>query len=81
MAAAVVGGVSLIAREPLVFILGGSMIIGLSWWHRQAHSVNPQLEALKRNAGVSGTSMVPTPGSSDVMEPVVSESETMGGMF
>jgi hypothetical protein len=39
--AAIVGGISLIAKDPNVFIIGGAMIIALSWWHRHANAVNP----------------------------------------
>lgn len=39
--AGVVAGVSLISKDPTVFILGGSMVIALDWWHRHANEVNP----------------------------------------
>lgn len=42
LSAAVVGGISLIAKDPTVFILGGSMIVALSWWYRHANAVNPE---------------------------------------
>lgn len=41
-AAAVVGGVSLIAKDGTVFILGGAMIVALSWWNKHANMVNPE---------------------------------------
>lgn len=41
--AAIVSAVSLIARDPSVFILGGAMVIGLAWWHRHADMVNPDV--------------------------------------
>lgn len=40
---AVVAGVSLIARDPTIFILGGAMVIALAWWHRHADMVKPEL--------------------------------------
>lgn len=40
-AAGIVGGISLIARDSNVFIVGGAMIVALSWWHRHANAVNP----------------------------------------
>lgn len=49
--AAVVAGVSLIAKDPTVFIIGGSMVIALSWWHRHANHVNP-LTGLASMAGM-----------------------------
>jgi hypothetical protein len=41
-AAAVVGGISLIAKDATVFIIGGGMIIALSWWNKHANMVNPE---------------------------------------
>lgn len=41
-AAAVVGGISLISKDATVFIIGGSMIIALSWWNKHANMVDPQ---------------------------------------
>lgn len=40
---AFVGGISLIAKDPTIFILGGSMVIVLAWWHRHADMVKPEL--------------------------------------
>lgn len=42
-AAAVVSGVSLLAKDPTVFVLGGSMVVILAWWHRHANHYNPSL--------------------------------------
>lgn len=42
LSAAVVAGISLITKDPTVFVLGGSMVIALSWWNRHANEVNPQ---------------------------------------
>lgn len=36
-----VAGISLIARDPDIFIIGGLTTIGLAWWHRHANMVNP----------------------------------------
>lgn len=41
--AAIVAGVSLIAHDATVFILGGSMVIGLAWMHRHANQVHPEV--------------------------------------
>jgi hypothetical protein len=40
-AAGVVAGISLLAKDPTVFVLGGSMVVVLSFWHRHANMVNP----------------------------------------
>lgn len=39
--AGIVGGVSLIAKDPTIFILGASMVVVLDWWHRHANAVDP----------------------------------------
>jgi hypothetical protein len=40
-AAVVVSGISLIARDPTIFILGGAMVVAMAWWTRHANAVNP----------------------------------------
>lgn len=40
-AAGVVAGVSLIAKDATIFVMGGAMVIALDWWHRHANEVNP----------------------------------------
>lgn len=40
-AAGVVAGVSLLTKDPTVFVVGGSMVVVLSFWHRHANMVNP----------------------------------------
>lgn len=40
-AAGVVAGISLLAKDPTVFVLGGTMVVVLDWWHRHANEVNP----------------------------------------
>lgn len=39
--AAIVGGISLLAKDPTVFIVGGAMVIITDWWYRHANVVNP----------------------------------------
>jgi hypothetical protein len=38
---AVVGGISLIARDANIFIIGGFMVIAMALWTRHANGVNP----------------------------------------
>jgi hypothetical protein len=40
-AAAVVAGISLLSKDGTVFIIGGTMVVVMSWWHRHADAVNP----------------------------------------
>lgn len=41
--AAAVGAVSLISRDATVFILGGSMVVIMAWWHRHSNMHNSTL--------------------------------------
>lgn len=40
-AAGAVAAISLISKDPVVFMLGGSMVVILSVWHRHANLVDP----------------------------------------
>ena len=41
LAAGVVGGISLIAKDPAIFIIGGTMVVAYDWFTRHANYVNP----------------------------------------
>lgn len=41
LATAVVAGISLIAKDATIFIIGGLSVVGMSWLHRHANAVNP----------------------------------------
>jgi hypothetical protein len=41
--AGVVAAVSLIAGDPTVFIIGGTMVVSMDWWIRHANANNPSL--------------------------------------
>lgn len=42
-AAGAVAGISLIAKDATVFILGGTMVVVLNWWHKHANAVMPEI--------------------------------------
>jgi hypothetical protein len=58
-AAGVVAGISLLAKDPTIFIVGGSMVIALDWTHRHANVVDsttnkvPQPPQVVGNPGAS----------------------------
>jgi hypothetical protein len=61
---AIVGGISLIARDANVFIIGGAATIGMALWTRHANGVNPATGKLQ----VAGA--VPTvPASTQAADP------------
>jgi hypothetical protein len=39
--AAIVGGISLIAKDPTIFIIGGAIVVGLDWATRGNNWTNP----------------------------------------
>jgi hypothetical protein len=41
MSAAIVAGISLLARDATVFVLGGSMVVALDWWTRYSNELDP----------------------------------------
>jgi hypothetical protein len=59
--AAVVAGVSLVAKDPTIFVTGGLLIVGLSWMHRHANWVNPLTGKASTVAGVSDGGGNPPP--------------------
>lgn len=53
--AAVVSGVSLITKNETIFVMGGMMIIALSWWHRHADMVLPSTGKATGSAAMAAT--------------------------
>jgi|ERR1035441_7890323 hypothetical protein len=54
IAAGVVGGISLITKDPSIFIVGGAMVVALDFAHRHAnvsHPVTGQLVPAPSNSG------------------------------
>lgn len=50
-AAGTVGAISLIAKDPTIFIVGGAMVIAADWWTRHANNRNPMLTGLLPSSG------------------------------
>jgi hypothetical protein len=48
-AAATVAGISLIARDSTIFIVGGFMVIAADWWFRHANNNNPMVSGVTPN--------------------------------
>jgi hypothetical protein len=42
-AASAVAGISLISKDPTIFILGSAMIVAMSWMHRHANTVSASI--------------------------------------
>lgn len=41
--AGMVGGISLLAKDPTIFAVGAGFIIVLDWWYRHANAVDPRV--------------------------------------
>lgn len=63
--AGIVGAVSLMAKDPTVFVIGGAMVIALDWWHRHANQVNPLISAVAGTAGIQQTAAQAGAGNMD----------------
>lgn len=64
-AAGVVAGISLLAKDPTVFVIGGSMVIGLTLWHRYSNMLDPLTQSLQAPAGPMGGAQVPVDTADD----------------
>lgn len=63
VSAGAVAGISLIARDPTVFIIGGATVIAMAWLHRHANFVNPltKVAGTLTGAGTPDTSQADAP--------------------
>src|ERR1700735_751081 len=63
-AAAVVGGISLLAHDPTIFVGGGTMVIAMNFVQRHANAVNPQTGKVVASGTGSATAAYPGNGAS-----------------
>lgn len=71
MATAVVGGISLIARDPTVFIIGGMMTVAMAFWTKYHNMVDPATGKLLGILGPEPQTQAEAPatyGYSDVVD-------------
>lgn len=62
-AAAVVAGISLLAADPTIFIVGGAMVVALDMIHRHADAVNPATNKIVASGEGSATAAYPGNGA------------------
>lgn len=53
-AAGAVAGISLLAKDPTIFIVGGAMVIALDWTHRHANVVDNTTNSVPTAPTVTG---------------------------
>lgn len=63
LAAGTVAGISLLAKDPTIFVLGGGMVIALDWYTRHADAVNPATgkASVRNNPGYMNVTQVQEP--------------------
>lgn len=58
-AAGAVSAISLIAKDPVVFMVGGAAVIVMSWWCKHGNAVNPLTGRASTVAAHPDDNMVP----------------------
>lgn len=62
-AALFVGGVSLLAKDPTIFVVGGAEVIALDWFYRHANAI----DGATGKVMTSGMGAAPNPTGGDVV--------------
>jgi len=70
---AVVSAISLMAKDPTIFIIGGTMVVVMAWWTRHANTLNP----LTGSASSEGAQVIELP-SEAADEGAGNESDVVG---
>ena len=68
-AAAVVSGISLIAKSPETFTVGGLMVVAMAWTYRHADQVSPLTKKAAGGFGVADVVKAQMPGAPSQTEP------------
>jgi hypothetical protein len=61
MSVAVVSAISLVAKDPTIFIIGGAATIAMAWWTRHGNQVNPLTGIASMEGMVQRLDLAPQP--------------------
>jgi len=61
LAVGVVSAVSLVAKDPTIFIIGGAAVVALAWWTRYGNAVNPLTNSASVEGMVQRLDLAPQP--------------------
>jgi hypothetical protein len=61
LSVAVVAGISLVAKDPTIFIIGGATVVALAWWERHGNTVNPLTGLASMEGSVSRLDLQASP--------------------
>jgi hypothetical protein len=57
----VVASISLLAKDPTIFIIGGATVVAIAWWTRYGNAVNPLTSQASEEGGVSRVDLQAAP--------------------
>jgi hypothetical protein len=61
LSVAVVAGISLVAKDPAIFIIGGATVVGMAWWTRYGNALNPLTGSTSVEGMVQRLDLAPQP--------------------
>jgi hypothetical protein len=61
MSVGVVSAISLLARDPMIFIIGGAAAVAMAWWTRHGNMLNPLTQSASYEGFVQRANLSPVP--------------------
>jgi hypothetical protein len=61
LSVAVVSGISLLTKDPTIFIIGGATVVAIAWWTRYGNAVNPLTGTASMEGSVSRLDLQASP--------------------
>jgi hypothetical protein len=61
LSVAVVSGISLVAKDPAIFIIGGAATVAMAWWTRYGNQMNPLTGSASMEGMVQRFDLEPQP--------------------
>jgi hypothetical protein len=61
MSVGVVSAISLLAKDPMIFIIGGATAVAMAWWTRHGNTLNPLTQSATYEGFVQRANLAPVP--------------------
>jgi hypothetical protein len=68
LSVAIVSGISLVAKDPTIFIIGGATVVGMAWWTRYGNAVNPLTSLASAEGSIQRMDLQAAPDAADDMD-------------
>ena len=65
LSVAAVAGISLLTKDPTIFILGGATVVALAWWQRYGNAINPMTGSVVEGGNVQRLDLASAPDVDD----------------